>query len=112
MSKKPSLHASRANKLLSVKAELAENADARGEESFRTSVILRESQKLALDEERLRIRREEGKSVSVTELMREAIDEWLAKRRGGAGNFGAAADVFVEGMKREGMKRYKKKRRR
>ena len=61
MSKKPSLHASRANKLLSVKAELAENADARGEESFRTSVILRESQKLALDEERLRIRREEGK---------------------------------------------------
>ena len=27
------------------------------------------------------IRREEGKSVSVTELMREAIDEWLAKRR-------------------------------
>ena len=83
MSKKPSLHASRANKLLSVKAELAENADTRGEESFRTSVILRESQKLALDEERLRIRREEGKSVSVTELMREAIDEWLAKRRGG-----------------------------
>ena len=80
--------------------------------SIATSVILRESQKLALDEERLRIRREEGKSVSVTELMREAIDEWLAKRRGGPGNFGAAADVFVEGMKREGMKRYKKKRRR
>ena len=68
---------------------------------------MRESQKLALDEERLRIRREEGKSVSVTELMREAIDEWLAQRRGGPGNFGAAADVFVEGMKR-----YKKKRRR
>ena len=42
----------------------------------------------------------------------KAIDEWLAKRRGGPGNFGAAADVFVEGMKREGMKRYKKKRRR
>jgi len=65
-------------------------------------VLLFERQKIALDEERLRIRREEGKSVAVTAMIRQAIDEWLAKRRG---DFDEAADAFVEGMKRDKKRR-------
>ncbi len=94
VSKKPSLHDA---KLRGIKAELSD--EERDEKKmFRTSVILRESQKLALEEERLRLRREEGKSVAITEMIREAVDDWLSKRR--RGDFGKAADAFNEGMKR------------
>ena len=68
----------------------------------RGALLLYERQKLALDEERLRIRREQGKSVSVTEMIRQAIDEWLAKRRG---DFDEAADRFIEGMERDKKRR-------
>jgi len=101
VSKKPSLHDA---KLRDIKAELGDtDADRAGDKLFRTSVLLYERQKIALDEERLRIRRTEGKSVSVTELMRKAIDEWLAKR--GSGSFDEAADAFTEGMKRDKKRR-------
>ena len=95
---KPSLHDANA-KLRDIKAELD---DDREEKMFRTSVILRESQKLALEEERLRLRRE-GKSVAITEMLREAVDEWLAKRRGG--DFDKSAGRFVKGMKRDKKRR-------
>lgn len=75
MSKK-SLHNT---KLKAIDDELSD--EEHGEKAFRTSVLLLERQKLALDEERLRIRRQERRSVSVTELIREAIDDWLRKRR-------------------------------
>jgi len=78
VSKKPSLHDANANKLRDIKADLAD--DRNDEKLFRTSVLLFERQKIALDEERLRIRRDEGKSVAVTEMIRQAIDQWLAKR--------------------------------
>jgi hypothetical protein len=74
LSKKPSLHDT---KLRAVAAAL----DDEPATLFRTSVILRQSQKLALEEERLRVRRETGKSVPVTELIRMAIDAWLESRR-------------------------------
>ncbi len=66
-------------------------------------MILLESQKLALEEERLRLRREEGKSVAITEMIREAVDDWLSKRR--RGSFDEAADAFNEGMKRDKKRR-------
>ncbi len=47
------------------------------------------------------MRREEGKSVAITEMIREAVDDWLSKRRG----FDEAADAFVEGMKRDKKRR-------
>ena len=75
MSKKPSLHDTKL-KLRRIKAEV----DIETEPTFRTSVIMRESQKVALEEMRLKLRRE-GKSISITEMIRQAIDEWLAKRR-------------------------------
>ena len=99
MSKKPSLHDA---KLRDIKAELGDADDRAGEKPFRTSVLLYERQKLALDEERLRIRREEGKSVSVTEMIRKAIDEWLARRRG---DFDEKADAFLKGMERDKKRR-------
>ena len=60
MSKKPSLHDA---KLRGIKAELSDEERDEKKKMFRTSVILRESQKLALEEERLRLRREEGSEV-------------------------------------------------
>ncbi len=77
MSKKPSLHDA---KLRGIKAELSDADRGEKKKMFRTSVILRESQKLALEEERLRLRREEGKSVAITEMIRDAVADWLAKR--------------------------------
>ena len=92
MSKKPSLHDA---KLRGIKAELSDEERDEKKKMFRTSVILRESQKIALEEERLRLRREEGKSVAITEMIREAVDDWLSKRR--RGSFDEAADAFNEG---------------
>ena len=75
MSKKPSLHDATSSKLLDIKAELDE--DGPREKMFRMSVILREAQKLALEEERLRLRRDKGKSVAIAEMIR-----WLQQTAG------------------------------
>ena len=65
------------------KGEEERRAGVEEKASFRTSVLLRPSQKLALEEERLRFRREENKSVAVTDIIRQAIDDWLRRRRAG-----------------------------
>jgi len=103
VSKKPSLHDA---KLRGIKDELSDEERAEKKKTFRTSVILLESQKLALEEERLRLRREEGKSVAITEMIREAVDDWLSKRR--RGGFDETAEAFERGRARDKAARAKR----
>jgi len=102
--KKPSL---RTTKLRAIAADAAGDvAPAKSEQLRRTTVMIPEWQLIALEEKKLEHRRAR-ETVTVSAMIREAIDAYLTAARISVspGEFGVDADAFMSGMKRDQSKK-------